>query len=108
MDPVVDPTATRLNELAGGNRRCMPQHRDQVALATRLDAQYTKPVLLVMERHPLDKAGQDLCGRVRCRALEHGHPGNVRKCAAWTSRIFRRPLLRPQAIQSDSATRLVA
>src|ERR1051326_3202697 len=73
MDAVIDPATARLNKLAGRNRRCMPQHCDQVALATRLDAQYAKPVLLVMERHPLDEAGQDLCHRARLCSLQHAH-----------------------------------
>src|SRR5205085_8844576 len=32
------------------------------------------PVLVVVERHPLDQAGQDLCGRAWRRSLSHGHP----------------------------------
>src|SRR5262249_57053259 len=87
MDAVVDPATARLDELAGRNRRGMPQHRDHVALAARLDAQHAKSVLLIMECDPLDEAGQDLRGRAGRCSLKHGHPGNVRKCTAWTSRI---------------------
>src|SRR5438067_10717689 len=69
----------------------MAEHSNQITLAARLDAQHTKSVLLVMERDPLDEAGQDLCGRTWRRSLSHGHPPNVRKCAAWTSPICGRP-----------------
>src|SRR5436305_813917 len=87
VDAVVDPAAARLNELAGRNHRGVPKHGDQLPLAARLDAQHAKAVLVVVERHPLDEAGQDLCGQVWRRSLEHGHPPNVRKCSAETSRI---------------------
>src|SRR5262249_33295114 len=91
MDAVVDPSAARLNEFAGRNGRGMAQHRDQVALAARLDAQHAESVLLIVESHPLDEAGQDLCGQAWRLSLEHGHAGNVRNCAAWTSLMCFRP-----------------
>src|SRR5438477_1627592 len=87
VNAVVDPGAACLHELAGRNGRSMAEHSDQITLAARLDAQHAKPVLVVVERHPLDEAGQDLCGRAWRRSLSHGHPPNVRKCSAETSRI---------------------
>src|SRR5207248_5565324 len=87
VDAVVHPGSARLDKLAGRNGRSMAEHGDQLPLAARLDAQHAKPVLVVVERDPLDEAGQDLCGRTWRRSLSHGHPPNVRKCSAETSRI---------------------
>ena len=73
VDAVVSPGDARLHELAGRNGRSMAEHSNQITLTARLDAKHAKPVLLIVEGHPFDKAGQDLCGRVRRRSLEHAH-----------------------------------
>jgi hypothetical protein len=49
-----------LDELAGANRRGMADDGDEIALAARLHPQHAKAAVLVMERHPLDKAGEVL------------------------------------------------
>jgi hypothetical protein len=45
------------------------QDGDQVALASRFDAQHAKPVLFVVEGDALDEAGYDLGWRARPSAL---------------------------------------
>src|SRR5437764_12722817 len=93
VDAVVNPGAACLHELAGRNHRGVTKQSNQVTLAARFDAQHAKAVLVIVERHPLDQAGQDFLGRAWRRSLEHGHPRNVRKYAAWTSAMCcRRPL----------------
>src|SRR5436190_38055 len=50
-----------------------PARLGPIPLTSRLDAQHAKPVLLVMERGPLDEAGQNLRRRARLCSLEHAH-----------------------------------
>ena len=57
MRAVVLPCAARLDKFAGGDRRGVSENGDQVTLAARLHPQHTEPVFLVVERHPLHKAG---------------------------------------------------
>jgi hypothetical protein len=57
--PIVDPPATRLDELAGADRRRMTDDGNQIALAARLHPQHAEAVVLVVG-HPLDEAGQVL------------------------------------------------
>ena len=57
MRAVVDPAATRLDELAGRDHRCVTEDGDQVALAAGFDAQHAEPVLVVVKGDALDEAG---------------------------------------------------
>jgi hypothetical protein len=50
----------RLEELAGRDHRGVADDRDRVALPARLDPQYAKAVLVVVECDAVDEAGQDL------------------------------------------------
>src|SRR5439155_5504365 len=70
VSAVVDPGATRLDELAGRDHRRMTKDGDQVALAARLDPQHAEPVVLVVERDALYQASQGL-GRSACVGLLH-------------------------------------
>src|ERR1044071_960917 len=89
VNAVVHPGAARLDKLAGRNGRGVTEYCYEVPLAARLHAQHAKPVLLIVECDAFDEAGEDLCGRACRRSLSHGHPPNVRKCSAETSRISR-------------------
>jgi len=60
MGAVVDPGSVRLDKLAHRNHRRMTDSGDEIALASRLDAQHAEAVLRVMEGYPVDQAGQDL------------------------------------------------
>jgi hypothetical protein len=44
MRAVVDPSATRLDELAGSDGRGMSDHRDEIALSARLTRSTQKPL----------------------------------------------------------------
>ena len=61
---VVDPFPARRDPLAGGDRRGLTDHRHQVALPARLRAEDAEAVLLVVEGHPLDEAGEHLAGNL--------------------------------------------
>ena len=60
MGAFVDPGARRLDELAGTDRGCMANYRDQVTLAPRLDAQDAEAVVGIVEGDPLDQTTQRL------------------------------------------------
>jgi hypothetical protein len=47
MGAVIDPFARCGGPLAGRDHRGMPNHRDQFAVAARLDQQNTEAVLLI-------------------------------------------------------------
>ena len=57
MRAVVDPAPAGLNELAGRDHRCVTEDGDQVALASRFDAQHAEAVLVVMKGYAFDKPG---------------------------------------------------
>ena len=58
--PVVGPRAGGLDELAGRDHGGVPGHGDEVALPAGLQTQDTEAVLLVVEGHALDEAGEVL------------------------------------------------
>ena len=60
VSAVVGPVPGSLHELAGRDHGGVPGHGDEVALAARLQTQNTETVLLVVERHALDEAGEVL------------------------------------------------
>ena len=57
---VVDPGPARLEPFAGCDGGGVANHRDQVTLPAHLDPEDAEAVLGVVERHPLNEAGQDL------------------------------------------------
>jgi hypothetical protein len=69
--PIIDPPATRLDELAGADRRRMTDNRDQIALAARLYPQHAEAIVLVVEGHALDEASQVLARRLSGRRSPH-------------------------------------
>ncbi len=80
---VVVPRSGGLDELAGRDHGSVPGDRDEVALAAGLQAQDAEAVLLVVEGHALDEAGEVLgrgLGLRACRrnvhdAAWHAHRG---------------------------------
>ena len=62
MGAVADPGPARGDELPGRDRGRMSDHRDEVALASRLHLEDGKPVLCIVEGHPLDSARERLDG----------------------------------------------
>jgi hypothetical protein len=62
VGPVVHPRASVVDELAGADRGGGTKHRDQIPLAADLDTQHAEAAVRVVERHPLDQAGQVLGG----------------------------------------------
>jgi hypothetical protein len=54
---VVDPASGRLDELAGGDHRSMPDKGDQVAMAARFDPEHTKAIVGVVECDAIDQTG---------------------------------------------------
>ena len=77
---VVDPSSTRLQELAGRHHRGMAEYGDQVALAAGFDAQHAKPVLFVVEGDALNNTGQGLDRRAR---LHCGATGRILARQRW-------------------------
>src|SRR5512132_2583160 len=77
--PIVDPPATRLDELAGADRRRMTDDGNQIALAARLHPQHAEAVVLVVEGHALDEAGQVFARRLSGRWWLHYDPGARRQ-----------------------------
>ena len=55
---VLDPVALALDELTGIDGRQVADDGDLPAAAGRLDAQHRVTVLRIVERHPLDDAGE--------------------------------------------------
>jgi len=49
-----------LDKLAGGDHRGMPDEGDEIALASRFDAQHAEAVVGVVEGDAVDQAGQNL------------------------------------------------
>ena len=76
MGVIVDPFTRRRDPLAGRDDGRVTDDRDQIAMATGLRPQYTKPVIAVMEGDALDKASQDFPGR--CFGLMPRRSGRVR------------------------------
>src|SRR6516225_433703 len=70
MRAVVDPGPARLDELAGGDHRGMPDQGDEIALATRFDAEHAEAVVGVMEGDAVDQPRQNL-RRAHRRYLRH-------------------------------------
>ena len=64
-----DPDADGVDEFARRDRGGMPDDRDEVALAARLHLQDGEAVVLIVKRHPLDRADERFTrsGRVGCR-----------------------------------------
>ena len=67
-----------LDELAGADRGRVADHGDQVALAADLDPQHAEAVLGVVERHPLDQAGQRLALAAAAMLIRAGCRSSVR------------------------------
>ena len=65
MRAIIDPRPARLNELACRDHGGVPNNSDQVALATRFDAQHAEAIIGVMERYAVDLTGQNLDCRSR-------------------------------------------
>ena len=63
MGAVVEPFARGRDPFARRDRGGMSDHRDEVAVPARLDAQHAEAVLVIVEGHALDDAGQHL---LRC------------------------------------------
>ena len=106
---VVDPFARRGDPLAGGDRRGVADHGDEIAMAARLDPQNAEAVLGIVERHPLDQAGEHLLGRcfrlrlhaemlrspVSARATPSNGRAGGRQMNCWVSAQRRRGTPRP-------------
>lgn len=58
MRDVVDPGAAGPHELAGGDRRRVADHGNQIALAAGLHPQDAEPILRVVEGHPFHHPGK--------------------------------------------------
>ena len=56
----VDPGPARLDELAGGDHRRMPDEGDEIALAAGFDPQHAEAVVGVVKGDAVDQAGQNL------------------------------------------------
>ena len=70
MGTVVDPFPRCGDPLPRRNHGGVADDRHQIAVAAGLDAQNAEPVIGIVERHPLDEAGQNLL--VRRFRLPHG------------------------------------
>ena len=57
MGAVVNPAATRVDELAGRDHRGMPDKGNQIALTAGFDTQHAKPSLGIVECDAVDQAG---------------------------------------------------
>jgi hypothetical protein len=105
---VVHPDPAHLHRFAGADRGSMPDHGDQVALATHLDPEHAEAAVLVVERHPLHQPGQCLCrGRLHWRGHRHVpssglHPLSV--AAAPPRRALGSSGVRPTSRHGLSAT----
>ena len=60
---VVGPFARRSDPFAGGDGGGVPHHRDQIAVAARLDAENAEAVVAIVVGDALDKARQHFVGR---------------------------------------------
>ena len=72
MEAVIEPFAGSGQPFSCRNRGGMANDGNKVAVASRLYAQYAKAVLSIVERHPLDSAGDYLAVR-----LDHGGRPNI-------------------------------
>jgi hypothetical protein len=71
MGGIVRPAAGGLDEFPGRNRCGMAEDGQQIALASRLDPQDAETVLVIMESHPLDEAGEDFGFRIVLHRLSN-------------------------------------
>ena len=62
MGSVIDPFAGRRDPFASRDGRRVPDKGDHVPMTARLHPQDAKAVLRVVERDPLDRAGEDFAG----------------------------------------------
>ena len=78
---IVDPAAARLDKFAGRDHRGVADDGNRIALAAGLDPQHTKAALRIVECHPVDQTGQNLC-RTHHRCPRHRHMMNteIRRC----------------------------
>jgi hypothetical protein len=67
---VVDPGPARLDELAGGDHRGMPDQGDEIALTACFDSQHAEAVVGVVEGDTVDQSRQNL-RRAHRRYLRH-------------------------------------
>ena len=65
VGPVRDPDADRVDEFARRDRRRVADDRDKIALAPRLHFEDDESAVLIVERHPLDRADERCLG-LRC------------------------------------------
>ena len=71
MRPVVDPSPTRLDELASRDHGCVADDGDEVALPPGFDLQDAEAVLEVVKGDAVDQPGQDLGRGARPRCFGH-------------------------------------
>jgi hypothetical protein len=64
MGSIIDPLATRLDELAGRHHCGMPDHCDEIAFAACSYAQHAKSGIFIMKRYTFDGARKDFCRRI--------------------------------------------
>lgn len=76
MLPIVVPFAARLDEFSGRYDGSVADDGDEITFTARLDAENGEAVVLVVECHPLDQAGEDL-GRGLSRVRLHDAPNVV-------------------------------
>ena len=60
MGVVVGPLPGGHDPFAGGDRCCVPHHRDEITMPARLGAQDAESVLLIVVGDALDQAGEHL------------------------------------------------
>jgi hypothetical protein len=63
MGPVVDPYTRGGDPFSCGDRRRVTNDGNEITMRTRLYAQHAKAALAIVERHPLDGAGEHLAVR---------------------------------------------
>jgi len=78
---VVGPAADGLHELAGRDQGGMAHHRHEVPLAARLDPQHAETVVGIVERDPLNQAGEVFCAGLMITGGENRHGVNVARAA---------------------------
>ncbi len=59
MGAIVDPFTRCGDPLAGRDHRSVPDHRDQIPMATRLDPQDAEAVFVIVISDALDEARQN-------------------------------------------------
>ena len=78
---VVGPAADGLHELAGRDQGGMANDRHEVPLAARLDPQHAETVVGIVERDPLNQAGEVFCAGLMITGGENRHGVNVARAA---------------------------